>query len=121
MRRAYARGTRAWGYDARTGERLLLRDMVKDGNTGLPVSRRSYEPKHPQETPVSVFDPQVLRRPAPDNDAPIYTVSWPTGDWTQLWTTYPPFTLGFVLGLIDYDEYFVVYVPGVYEPGVYDE
>jgi hypothetical protein len=76
--------------------------MVTDGDTGLLVTRHSYEPKHPQEKPVRVFDPQVLRSPAPDLDAPSYTVSWPTGDWSELWEFYPAHVLALYTGSLDW-------------------
>lgn len=95
--RRYARGRMAWGQDARTGERVLLRDLVRDGQTGLPVTRESYEPEHPQETPPDVFDPQVLRRPAPDRDRPAYHVSWPTAPFDELWRSYPALTINLSL------------------------
>ena len=82
-RRAYARGDRAWGRCARTGERVLLKDLVRDGQTGLLVTREAYEPKHPQEKPPrNIFDPQTLRRPAPDNDV--------TGAFTTAMFTWDP-------------------------------
>ena len=82
-RRAYARGDRAWGRCARTGERVLLKDLVRDGQTGLLVTREAYEPKHPQEKPPrNIFDPQTLRRPAPDNDV--------TGTFTTATFTWDP-------------------------------
>lgn len=56
--------------------------MVRDGQTGLLVTREAYEPKHPQEKAPEVFDPQVLRRPAPDTDV--------TGTFTTTTFTWDP-------------------------------
>lgn len=93
QRRRWAKGTRAWGQDARTGERTLLKNLVRDGNTGLPVLPSSYEPRHPQETPVRADDVEALRRPAPDLDRPGYTVSWPIAPLDDLSRTYPYLSL----------------------------
>ena len=88
-RRSYARGSRAWGQDARTGERHLLRDLGPDGQTrGLMVSSRSYEPRHPQEGVPDVYDPTILANPAPNQDRPIIEIVLPTVNFT----TFDPLT-----------------------------
>lgn len=80
-RRSYARGSRAWGQDARTGERHLLRELVPDGQTrGLLVSRQAFEPRHPQEGVPDVYDPTILQNPAPNQDRPIIEIVLPTVD-----------------------------------------
>ena len=65
----YAVGENAWGICGRSGKRMLLKDMVEDGDIpGLLVSPEWYEPEHPQERPVEAYDAQALRRTAPDTD-----------------------------------------------------
>ena len=78
-RRSYARGSKAWGQDARTGERHLLRELIPDGQTrGLLVTRNSYEPRHPQEGVPDVYDPVALQNPAPNQDRPLIEILMPT-------------------------------------------
>ena len=97
---AFARGSRAWGHCARTGDRVLLRDLVRDGRTGLPVTRQARESRHPQERPNPIYDPQALRNPSPNRDHVGYTVTWPTGDFARLWETYDPLVLSFHLASV---------------------
>lgn len=64
---AYAKGKWALGECARSGRKMLLRDMIADGYyPNLIVDPVWYEPKHPQESLPSVRDPTALFRPAPD-------------------------------------------------------
>lgn len=68
-RGAYARGKWALGECARSGRKMLLRNMVADGYyPNLIVDPMWYEPKHPQESLPSLKDPVTLFRPAPDRD-----------------------------------------------------
>ena len=68
-RGAYARGKWALGECARSGRKMLLRNMVADGYyPNLIVDPHWYEPKHPQESLPSLKDPVSLFRPAPDRD-----------------------------------------------------
>lgn len=68
MTKKYARGHAAWGECARSGRRMLLRDMVFDGQfPNLRVDPAWFEPKHPQEQLKRVDDPVALWRPAPEN------------------------------------------------------
>jgi len=65
----WARGRRAWGEDARSGKRLLRKDMIEDGYVpGLLVAPDEYDPPHPQDKPVKVSDAMAIRRPAPRRD-----------------------------------------------------
>lgn len=67
MARKYARGDRAYGYSERSDFRTPYRLLVRDGQTGLLVTRDEYEPQHPQEFPViDVSDPIALRDPLPN-------------------------------------------------------
>lgn len=67
----YARGSRAWGECQRSGRKMLLRDMVEDGQVqGLLVDPEYYEPKHPQEAVPLVDDPIALYKPAPELSEP---------------------------------------------------
>lgn len=91
---------RFYGWDARTDEKVPRHQLITDGHTGLPVTRRSWELKHPSETPVEVYDPEVLARPAPDLDAVPYVVNWPTGPHDALFGTYRPVAASFVLGSV---------------------
>lgn len=66
---AYAKGKWALGECARSGRKMLLRDMIADGYyPNLIVDPEWYEPKHPQESLPSVRDPTALYRPAPERD-----------------------------------------------------
>lgn len=78
-RRRYARGRHAWGECARSGDKVLRRNMVYDGHQpGLLVRRDWYEPVHPQEKLPPVSDPVGLRRPAPDRDEVDHVQRFPT-------------------------------------------
>ena len=68
-RGTYASGKWALGECARSGRKMLLRNMIADGYyPNLIVDPMWYEPKHPQESLPSVHDPVTLFRPAPDRD-----------------------------------------------------
>ena len=71
MSRKYARGRKAWGHCARSGRRMLLRDMVRDGYyPSLRVDPAWRDEAHPQERLPAVEDPVVLRDPTGDLDGP---------------------------------------------------
>jgi hypothetical protein len=66
-RKLYARGRRARAECQRSGQKMFYKDLVEDGHIpGLLVHPDWWEPKHPQEIPVTVTDPIALYRPAPD-------------------------------------------------------
>ena len=51
---------------------MRYRDLVEDGHIkGLLVHPDWWEPKHPQEIPVTVTDPVALYRPAPEISIPL--------------------------------------------------
>lgn len=88
--REYARGNKAWGLCQRCGLRALLNDMVFDGRYAwLVVHPECYEPVHPQERLISVYDPVSLYRPSPESNntvAPVLSVL-PNGSSASLtWT-----------------------------------
>lgn len=65
----FAKGRNAVGICARSGRKMLLRDMVPDGyKPGLMVDPAWRDTKHPQERPVTTEEGIALRRPAPDVD-----------------------------------------------------
>ena len=73
MTTRYARGKRAWGECAKSGRRLLLKDMVRDGYTGLLVDPGWREPA--LDDPIlgivpfeDLSDGISLRRPTSDLD-----------------------------------------------------
>lgn len=69
----YARGSKAWGECARSGRRMLLRDMIADPLTNLMVDPDWAEP--PLMRPATdIFDGVALERPAPDLDQPGMTI-----------------------------------------------
>lgn len=68
MSKRYASGKRAWGECARSGRRMLLRDMVTDPYKGFLVDPAWAEPALPIETPKDLTDGIALLRPAPDRD-----------------------------------------------------
>lgn len=63
----YARGSRAWGMCARSGIRMLLKDMVEDPLTHLLVHPDWAEPPL-MRPPIDISDGVALERPAPDTD-----------------------------------------------------
>jgi len=70
-RKEYAKGRHALAECQRSGQKMLYRDLVEDGHiSGLLVHPDWWEPKHPQETPVTVVDPVALWRPAPEISKP---------------------------------------------------
>ncbi len=71
MARQYARGRHAIAECQRSGQKMRYRDLVEDGHVeGLLVHPDWWEPKHPQETPVTVHDPVALYRPSPEISVP---------------------------------------------------
>lgn len=96
----YAVGRKAWGYCARSGKRALLKELVPDGHyPNLLVLPEYWEPKHPQEKIVMVFDATALRRPSPDRDRPGHLILFPTLD-SQLQVQQNPTATGAV-GSVD--------------------
>ena len=72
MSRQYARGRNAVAECQRSGQKMRYRDLVVDGHIeGLLVHPDWWEPKHPQEIPVTVTDPVALWRPAPEISIPL--------------------------------------------------
>ena len=63
----FARGSRAWGMCARSGRKMLLRDMVTDPLTELLVDPEWAEPPL-MRPPADLVDGIALERPAPDAD-----------------------------------------------------
>lgn len=71
MSNSYARGDKAWGECARSGRRMLRRNMVEDGYIkGLLVDPAWRETAHPQERLPDVSDPTGIFRPAPELSKP---------------------------------------------------
>ncbi len=69
MPKRYAKGKFAVGECARSGRKMLLKDMVSDGYyPSLVVDPEWYDPKHPQESLPEIEDPVSLWRPAPERD-----------------------------------------------------
>jgi len=67
MSKTYAKGHNAVAECQRSGQKMMYRDLVEDGHVpGLLVHPDWWEPKHPQEIPVTVTDPIALYRPAPE-------------------------------------------------------
>lgn len=67
MSKSYAKGRNAVAECQRSGQKMRYRDLVEDGHVpGLLVHPDWWEPKHPQEIPVTVDDPIALYRPAPE-------------------------------------------------------
>ncbi len=65
----YAEGKYAVGECARSGRKMLLKDMVADGYyPSLMVDPAWYEAKHPQESLPEIQDPVSLWRPAPERE-----------------------------------------------------
>ena len=71
MSKQYAKGRNAVAECQRSGQKMRYRDLVEDGHIeGLLVHPDWWEPKHPQEIPVTVTDPVALFRPAPEISVP---------------------------------------------------
>jgi len=69
MARNYAIGKNALGICARSGKKMLLRNMVRDGQyPDLLVAPDEWDPKHPQEYLPDLSDPETLRDPTGDPD-----------------------------------------------------
>lgn len=77
----YAKGDQAWGECARSGRRMLLKDMVADGYyPDLIVDPAWREERQPQEHLPGISDPEALYRPAPEDlPAPTSPVLTGTG------------------------------------------
>lgn len=87
----YARGTHALGECARSGIKMLRRDMVRDGHyPHMLVHPSWWEPRHPQETLPAFDDPEALRDPAPENvespTSPVLTAAQAGSDVQLDWT-----------------------------------
>jgi len=77
----YAKGKFAVGECARSGRKMLLKDMVSDGYyPSLVVDPAWYEGKHPQESLPEIEDPVSLWRPAPERDLSGATLRFRPGD-----------------------------------------
>lgn len=77
MPKRYARGRYAVGECARSGRKMLLKNMVSDGYyPSLIVDPAWYEGKHPQESLPEIEDPVALWRPAPERDLVGATVDF---------------------------------------------
>lgn len=65
----YAQGSKAWGECERSGKKMLLKDMVYDGEwPDMRVAPGEYDPEHPQEYLPDEFDPETLWDPTTDLD-----------------------------------------------------
>lgn len=65
----YAKGDKAWGECERSGKKMLLKDMVYDGEwPDMLVAPDWYDPEHPQEYLPDEFDPETLYGPTTDLD-----------------------------------------------------
>jgi len=70
----YARGTHAVGHCAKSGRKMLLRNMVEDPFSGLMVDPAWADEKERRVT-YPTDDPEALFKPAPDLDSPGETVN----------------------------------------------
>lgn len=68
MSRKYASGSKAWGICGRSGQRMLLKDMIFDGRfPAMRVHPAWWEPKDPLEYAPKLEDPIALWRAAPED------------------------------------------------------
>lgn len=96
--RSPKRGSVAVGECGRSGQKMLLKDMVEDGYyPGLLVHPGWYEGRHPQEEFWAVFDNPALEHPMPENDMKNHTVRWPLFD-NDTFMTVPPAVATFFTG-----------------------
>lgn len=64
-----------WGICQRSGRRMPLDKLVRDGQTKLLVDPRWYDQKHPQETPARVREEIAVPNASPENFTdPYYEV-----------------------------------------------
>lgn len=91
----YARGNAAWGTCAKSGQRMLLNDMVQDPFSGLLVHPDWAEPKLPLP-PTDLQDAVVLARATPDLDKAMTATeidfgeawNWGSGEpFAPLWSS----------------------------------
>jgi hypothetical protein len=81
MSMKFARGTHAFGECQRSGRKMLLRDMVRDGYyPNLLVDPAWRDDAHPQDRPQVFVDPEGLQRPSPENERVSITVRLPIYD-----------------------------------------
>ncbi len=81
MPKRYAKGKFAVGECARSGRKMMLKDMVSDGYyPSLVVDPSWYVGKHPQESLPEIEDPVSLWRPAPERDLSGATLRFRPGD-----------------------------------------
>ena len=59
----------AYGECARSGDRVALTDLVRDGQTGMLVRSSWFEPRHPSEEMVEL-GPEEHSMPAPEISKP---------------------------------------------------
>lgn len=90
MPRKYARGDNAVGICGRSGRKMLLRDMVFDGQfPNMRVDPEWYEPRHPQEQIVRVNDAVSLYRPSGESrqiEAPVLSLVVSNVNFELSWT-----------------------------------
>jgi hypothetical protein len=69
----YAKGKHALGICARSGRKMLLKDLVPDGQRPeLLVDPAWRDIKHPAEKPLQdLSDAEALKRPAPDLETEV--------------------------------------------------
>jgi len=78
MTQKFARGKKAYGFSERTGFRVPVNKLVRDGQTGILVEPEEYDPYHPQAIPLGpVSDAVSLYRPVPDSVIPQLTINLP--------------------------------------------
>ena len=87
----YADGRFALGRCARSGRKMLLRDMVRDGyEPNLLVDPKWYEPPEPAERLYPTEDAIALRVSAPESSRQITNiVTWPNYSVTDDVVNYP--------------------------------
>lgn len=74
--------SQAWGQCGKSGQRMLLADMVEDGYyPGMLVHPDWYEQPDQARQRVPLFDKESLKRPAPSNDHQNHTVRFPLFDF----------------------------------------
>lgn len=65
----FAKGKWAVGICGRSGKKMLLKDMVEDGDIkGLLVDPAWRDIAHPADKPVDLSEGIALKKPAPDTD-----------------------------------------------------
>lgn len=91
----------AIGECARSGQKMLLKDMVEDGYyPGTWVHPDWYDGPHPQESLPDIFEDPSINNPSPPNNQENTIIRWPCFDINSL-SNIPPANATFFVGDVE--------------------